>query len=200
MIIQKYWSPGIARSVQQTMCRHVSQLSIFFDLKQTEAESFMENFERVRNQRRIDFECKYVEFEFDPSQIEPIHTEESDKFEGGDVDWNRRSKRSGGPGFQGGFSKRRETNGYGSRGIWDYNPSKFHGQRESYHRDNHTNSSGFSRPKDFDHRAPNNGYKNSQDYEGSYNHNINVLESSGFRRQNFQGERNQRVWGTDCKE
>jgi len=61
MILSKYWSPHLTSLATQTMCRHQRRASVFFDLKTTDADAFMENYERVRDQRRIDFECKVVE-------------------------------------------------------------------------------------------------------------------------------------------
>lgn len=63
LIIQKYWSPHLSSVASQSLRRHLHRASVFFDLKTSDADAFMENYVRVRDQRRIDFECKIVEGE-----------------------------------------------------------------------------------------------------------------------------------------
>ena len=73
------------------MYQHLSRASVFFDLKTSDADAFMENYERVRDQRRIDFECKVVDEQIKSDDVEKMKSFDTDKFDGGND--KRRSDR-----------------------------------------------------------------------------------------------------------
>ena len=82
MIIQKHWSPHLASSVVKSIRCHTKRPSVFFDLKQSDADSFMENWEKVKKQRRIEFECRVVEDDLNPDDLEKAAPMDLDQFEG----------------------------------------------------------------------------------------------------------------------
>lgn len=82
LIISKYWSPQLCEKATQNMCQHLRRASVFFDLKTADADAFMENYERVRDQRRIAFECKVVEEQLKPEDLD-MKSSNQGKFGGG---------------------------------------------------------------------------------------------------------------------